>query len=215
MFEQTSIAAIILAAGKSSRMAAQQHKLLLPLNGHPILAHVLEAVQASQARPGVLVLGHQADRVQATIQPYLARPDMMVCVAQDYAEGMSSSLRTGIQTLLQLEQNPGQGRIEGALIILGDQPLITASLLNQLIELKYTSGKRIVAPLFEDRRGNPVIFDRQLFPALLTVSGDEGGRSILKQHPDEIATLTVRDQQINQDIDTWEAYQQMLGQKEA
>ena len=206
-----SIAAIILAAGSSSRMGGGRHKLLLPLADRPVLAHVLDAALASVARPIILVLGHQSETVRASIADYLTHPDLIVVENPNYLEGMSTSMRTGIQTLLA-RQSPGVEEMPtsaGALILLGDQPLVTTEIINTLITAQQVTGKRIVAPLYEGKRGNPTLFAASLFPELLDVSGDEGGRSVLTTHKDELATVEVGSAVTNYDVDTWEAYQQV------
>jgi len=76
--------------------------------------------------------------------------------------------------------------------------------------LRRQTGKRIVAPLYDGRRGNPVLFDASLFPELLGVTGGGGGRSLLKRHPGEVATVDVEGMKASYDVDTWEAYQQVL-----
>lgn len=206
-----SVAAIILAAGSSSRMGGGRHKLLLPLADRPVLAHVLDAALASVARPIILVLGHQTETVRASIAGYLTHPDLIVVENPDYLEGMSTSMRTGIQTLLaqQLSGTEEMPASAGALILLGDQPLVTTEIINTLITTQRGTEKRIVAPLYEGKRGNPTLFAASLFPELLEVSGDEGGRSVLTTHKDELATVEVGSAMTNYDVDTWEAYQQV------
>src|SRR5437016_4271661 len=100
MSSPTSTAAIILAAGSSSRMGAGRHKLLLPLGDRPVLVYVLEATVASQARPIILVLGHQAAQVRASILQYTTHSSITFVENPDYLQGMSSSLRIGLQTLV-------------------------------------------------------------------------------------------------------------------
>ncbi len=206
-----SVAAIILAAGSSSRMGGGRHKLLLPLADRPVLAHVLDAVLASVARPIILVLGHHAEAVRSRVASYLTQPDLIVVENPDYLQGMSTSMRVGIQTLLArqsagTEDTPAS---TGTLILLGDQPLITAQIINTLIVTQQATRKRIVAPLYEGKRGNPTLFAASLLPELLEVSGDEGGRSVLTNHKDELATVEVGNAMTNYDVDTWEAYQQV------
>lgn len=196
------IAALILAAGSSSRMRAGQQKLLLPLGGQPVLAHVLNAASESQARPIIAVLGHQAEQVRQA----LTTIDKHVSLVEnpEYRQGMSGSLRVGLLSLAQ------QTSIDGAIILLGDQPLITASLINELIAASKAMDKRIVAPLYNGKRGNPVLFDASLFPELQTVTGDEGGRSVIERHKNEMATIEVQQSTAHYDVDTWEAYQQVV-----
>jgi len=201
-------AAIILAAGTSSRMGAERNKLLLPLQKQPVLAHVLKAVAASQARPLILVLGHQALEVRAHIQPFLPATHLTIVVNNAYQQGQSTSLKTGLQTLLASSPGELQG-VESVIFLLGDQPMISATLINQLITLRKTRGKRIALPLYQGKRGNPVVFSLDLAAELLQTSGDEGGRSVLKRYPDDIATLEVNETSANLDVDTWEAYLQV------
>lgn len=204
-------AAIILAAGSSSRMGNGRHKLLLPLHDRPVLAHVLDAVLASQARPIILVLGHQSEQVRERIVPYTTHPDLNIIENTEYLEGMSTSMRLGIQTLLSFGYKKlSDNEIDSALVMLGDQPLITAQVIDRLIESYRTTSKKIIAPVYGGKRGSPVLFDASLFPELLEITGDEGGRSVLERHPHEIATVEIGNALANIDVDTWEAYQQVV-----
>lgn len=244
---EKTIAALILAAGRSSRMQHGQesyHKLLLPLGQGTVLSHVIAATLASQARPIILILGYQSMQIRASLKPYLdrdkprigaspirpyhdttTRHDLIIAENTAYAQGMSTSLHKGIRILMNQGNHPGQETIEtdlapivspptiqcdGALVLLGDQPLVTPALLNQLIEAKYTTGQRIIAPFYNGKRRNPVLFDADLFPELLTTTGDEGGRSIIEKHRAEMGILNIDDSQLWYDVDTWEAYQQVL-----
>jgi molybdenum cofactor cytidylyltransferase len=207
-------AAIILAAGSSSRMGAGRHKLLLPLAGRPVLVHVVDAVVASQASPIIIVLGHQAKQVHSHLAPYADNSNIIIAENPDYLQGMSTSLHLGLRTLMANEQTTSNSKVDGAIIILGDQPLITSQLIDMLIATRRTSGKRIVAPLYHAKRGNPVLFDADLFAELLTTSGDEGGRSVIERHRQELATIEMDDPMANYDVDTWEAYQQLLQARE-
>jgi molybdenum cofactor cytidylyltransferase len=210
MQSQKTIAAIILAAGSSSRMGAGRHKLFLPLGERPVLVHVLEAVLAAQTRPIVLVLGHQAGQARALLNPYLHLRDLQVIENPSYQQGMSTSLRAGLQALTGSNEYIAQEHIGGAVILLGDQPLITTSIIDDLVATWQTGRKRIVAPLYNGKRGNPVLFSADLFPELAAVTGDEGGRRVIERHRQEIATVEVADAQASFDVDTWEAYQQVI-----
>lgn len=206
MRSSPSIAAIILAAGSSSRMGAGRHKLLLPLGDRPVLAHTIDAVLASQAQPIVIVLGHQADRVRSSIANYAVHPAITLIENPAYLQGMSTSIHAGLRGLM----NSHPSSIRGALIILGDQPLMTAHILDTLIARQVETGQHIIAPLYHGKRGNPVLFAASLFPELLAVTGDEGGRSVLQRHPQEIATVELGDALASYDVDTWEAYQEVV-----
>jgi len=205
-----STAAIILAAGSSSRMGEGRHKLLLPLASRPVLAHVIEAALASQARPILVVLGHNASEVRAQISPYTTQPGIILLENTGYMKGMSTSMRLGLEFLITIDIPPGSSSPDSALIMLGDQPLITPQIIDNLIKARYTTGKRIIAPLYDGKRGSPVLFDASFFPELLEVTGDEGGRSILERHREEVGIIEVADAMANYDMDTWEAYQSVL-----
>lgn len=204
-------AAIILAAGSSSRMGGGRHKLLLPLHDRPVLAHVLDAVLASQAHPVVLVLGHQPGQVRKHLADYTSLPDLNIVENPDYLQGMSTSMRLGIQTLQAngYTKYPDES-IDSALVLLGDQPLITAQHIDTLIATYQTTGKSIIAPTYEGKRGNPILFDASLFPELLEVTGDEGGRSVLERHRKEVTTVEIGNPLANIDVDTWDAYQRVV-----
>jgi len=207
-----SFAAIILAAGSSSRMGAGRHKLLLPLGNRPVLAHVVTATLASRARPIVIVLGHQAEQVRRHIATFTVSPAVISVENPHYLQGMSTSLRAGLQTLIQNENTHGQifHSLDGVIILLGDQPLMTPHIIDALITRKQTTGKRIIAPLYNGKRGNPVLFDVSLFPELLEISGDEGARSVIERHKQEVATIELSDAMASYDVDTWEAYQAVV-----
>src|ERR1700676_296001 len=212
MPQNPSTAAIILAAGSSSRMGGGRHKLLLPLEGRPVLAHVIDATLASQASPVVIVLGHQAEHTRTQLTTYTASPETIIVENPDYLQGMSTSMRVGIQEIISYgyRKNEQRANIDSVLILLGDQPLITQQSIDALITAWRTSGKRIMAPLYAGKRGNPLVFDASLFPELMAVTGDEGGRSVVERHKQELATIELGDAIANYDVDTWEAYQQVV-----
>lgn len=207
-----STAAIILAAGSSSRMGGGRHKLLLPLDDRPVLAHVIEATLTSQARPIIIVLGHQANEVRLQIKPYTTHPDITLVDNADYLQGMSTSIHMGLQTLISFgyKKSASSYQVDSTLILLGDQPMITPQVINTLITAYRDTGKRIVAPLYGGKRGSPVLFDMSLFPELLEVTGDEGGRTVLERHRQEVELVEMGDALTNYDVDTWEAYQQVV-----
>ena len=209
MHSQRSTAAIILAAGSSSRMGAGRHKLLLPLNDRPVLAHVMDAALASQARPIIVVLGHQAKQVRAQLARYSTDSAITYVENPDYLQGMSTSMRMGL-AYLQTHSDTEVANVDSALIMLGDQPLISAHILDILIDTWHTTGQRIVAPLYDGKRGNPTLFAASLFPELLEVTGDEGGRSVVERHRQELATIELGNAVANYDVDTWEAYQHVV-----
>ncbi len=166
------IAAVLLAAGSSSRFRAagggHSTKLAAPLAGKPLVRHAAEAALASLARPVVVVTGHDRDVVEAA----LAGLDIRFAHNPAYADGLASSLKTGIAAL--------PGSVAGALILLGDMPAVTPSLLDRLIA---AFGDRpdalAAAPTVGGRRGNPALLARALFAAVAELGGDEGARKLL------------------------------------
>ena len=206
-----STAAIILAAGSSSRMGGGHHKLLLPLDDRPVIAHVIDASLASQAHPIIVVLGYQSDEVRSKIKDYNQNHITLVENAR-YQQGMSSSLRIGIRTLLtnDYKKKRVSYKADSALIVLGDQPLITPQIIDTLISAYRTSGMPIVAPLYKGKRGSPVLFDKSLFSELIEVTGDEGGRTVLERHRHGVELIEIGDALANYDVDTWEAYEHVV-----
>ena len=207
-----STAAIILAAGTSSRMSSGRHKLLLPLHSRPVLAHVIDAAIASKARPILIVLGHQIDQVRLQIKPYTTHPAITLVGNADYLQGMSTSLRIGVQTLLSYgyKNDSTFYQVDSALIMLGDQPMVTSQVIDSLIRAYRTTDSSIIAPLYNGKRGSPVLFNERLFPELIEVTGDEGGRTVLERHRQEVELVEMGDAMTNYDVDTWEAYQQVV-----
>jgi molybdenum cofactor cytidylyltransferase len=191
------VAAIILAAGRSSRMGS--HKLLLPFKGRPLVNWVLAAASMSQADPVIVVLGHEAEKVGAAMR---AERRFLAIHNPWYAEGMSTSLKIG------LAATPKE--VEGALILLGDQPLITAAIINIMIDASAAAPDAIIAASYQGRRGNPVLFPRQYFAELETITGDEGGRSLLARYPERIRLVEIDDAQAGLDVDTPAEYQTLL-----
>ena len=191
------IAAIILAAGQSSRMG--QHKLLLPLLGKPLLLHAAASALAAGCDDVLVVVGYRAEAVRQLLSDQPVR----VVENPDFAQGQSTSVRAGIAALTP--------QTEAALILLGDQPLVSPAILQRLMLAWRDTARPIVAPYYAGQRGNPVLFARALFPELLTVTGDQGGREVLQRHAAEIY---IAQTEAAQDLDTWQEYQTLLNQLE-
>ncbi|HEX3270641.1 MAG TPA: molybdenum cofactor cytidylyltransferase [Ktedonobacterales bacterium] len=197
--EQRSVAAIILAAGRSSRMGS--HKLLLPYKGRPIVNWVLVAACASQTDPVIIVLGHEAQQVDAALQ---AERWFLAIHNPWYADGMSTSLRIGLAATPK--------NADGAIILLGDQPLITPEIIDAMIAESARDPDVIIAASYQGRRGNPVLFPRQYFGELEAITGDEGGRSVLARHPEQVRLVEIDDALAGFDVDTPEEYQTLVSE---
>jgi len=185
------VTAIVLAAGLSTRMGGQ--KVLLPLKGRPLVQWVVDAALGSQAARTVVVVGHEAGPV---IQALEGRP-LTVVPNPDHAQGMSTSLRAGVQAA---------GECEAVVFLLGDQPFVTSGLVDLLIEAFRETGSAVVRPLVGGQPANPVLMSAALFPEILAQSGDVGGREIVDRHPGEVCLVPVDDRRAILDIDVLTDY---------
>ena len=194
-----TVAAIVLAAGQSSRMAPR-HKLLVEDGaGRPMIANVVDAVLASRARPVLVVTGHRAAEVQAALQGRAVR----FVTAPDYATGLSASLRAGLGAV--------PANALAALVVLGDMPLVTTATIDRLIETyDPDEGRTIVVPTHDGQFGNPVLWDRRYFPAMMALSGDSGARRLLQQHAEAVAEVAA-DTTVLRDFDTPESLRDLAG----
>ncbi len=182
------IGAIVLAAGRSSRMG--EPKQLLALGGKTLLQRTLENVCASQAQDIVLVLGFAAEAITTQIEVEGVR----VVINPDHQQGMGTSLRAGLAAL--------DAQTQAALIVLADQPFVSPTTLDQIINHYQQSDGQIVIPTYRGFRGNPVLLDRSVFPEVMALSGDIGCRAIFGDHLDGIVKVPVGDIGILLDIDT-------------
>ncbi|MBV9689971.1 MAG: nucleotidyltransferase family protein, partial [Ktedonobacteraceae bacterium] len=130
----------------------------------------------------------------------------------NYMQGMSTSIHVGIQALISSNAAMALAPTDSALILLGDQPLITQQIIDTLIATRRDTGKRIVTPLYQGKRSSPTLFDASLFPELMKLTGDEGGRRLLERYRADIATVELGDAMASYDVDTWEIYQQVLAE---
>jgi len=197
MNDSFHIGAVILAAGCSSRMGETKQLLQLG-NGLTLLAQVLDRVRASRVEEIVLVLGHEAARVRCQIDT----SELNVVVNERYREGMSTSLSLG---LASLRHNPA-----AAFVVLADQPFIQPATLDQLIDRYEQTRARIIVPIHNGTRGNPVLLDRSIFPEVMALTGDVGARAIFGRHTHEILRVAVDDSGVLVDIDNredWKKFQ--------
>ncbi|WP_022666656.1 nucleotidyltransferase family protein [Desulfospira joergensenii] len=200
------VAGIILAAGLGSRMG--RNKPLLPLDGRPVIAHVIEnslAAGPPALDPLVLVLGFEARKIRQA----LGRLPISIAINPSYEKGMASSIKTGLSRVAQLEnQDSGRPRpCTGALFILGDQPLVPSRVITRLIRASADHPGRILAPSFKGKQGNPVLFDRKFFSDLGLLTGDTRGRDLFQSHASDLRKIEVDTPAICQDLDTWEDFQ--------
>jgi len=162
------IAGIVLAAGLSSRLG--RPKQLLPVLGEPLLRHTLRRVLASSLDDILLVVGPEADAIRAAA----ADLPLTVVFNPDAARGQSTSVRAGLGAL--------SPEVDAAMFLLGDQPGLDPGVIDTLIRAWRTSGAPVVAPLYDDDIGNPVLFDRRVFPELASLEGDTGARPVVRAY---------------------------------
>jgi molybdenum cofactor cytidylyltransferase len=190
---EPAVAAVVLAAGSSRRMG-EVNKLLVEIDGAPMIAGVVDAILATRARPVVVVTGHDDARVRAA----LAGRDVTFVHNPEHAAGMSTSLRAGVGQL-------GED-LDGALICLADMPRVRPAHLEALLgAFDPDDGRTICVPTWERRRGNPVLFAARYFPEMRLVQGDVGARALLEKHADAICYVPMDDRGVTLDVDTPEA----------
>ncbi|MCX7682664.1 MAG: HAD-IIA family hydrolase [Anaerolineae bacterium] len=192
---QSNIAAVVLAAGASTRFG--QPKQLLDWGGKPLVAHVAEVALAAGFARVIVVLGYQAGAVRAALD---TRPVQTV-MNWRWKEGMSTSVYAGL-VALPLDT-------EAAIFLHCDQPLVTPDLLRALVARFRESGAPIVYPSLAGQQRTPVLFAAELFPELAAVSGDEGGRALIARYAHRAAMLPVSDARVLADIDTPADYEQL------
>ena len=204
------VAAVVLAAGKSGRMG--ENKLLLPWKNKPLLVHSVEtALHVSPPHSVDVVVGCDSPRVVEALERHFGTPLPFSTVHNpDWSHGQSTSLRRGLASALS---RPDTESIDAVMFVLGDQPLIRADTLDRLIAAHRAAASTgthpATAPTYQNRRGNPAILSRTLFPRIEELRGDTGARGILDSLGDTLLLVPVDDPGIHRDIDTREAYDRL------
>ena len=191
------IAALVLAAGESRRMG-DANKLTIPVDGTPMVARVVDALQQSHAQRVIVITGHEPERIKEA----LSGRGVELVHNPDYAEGIGSSVRVGVAAL--------GDDVDGALVALADMPWVSAEVINRLIDA-FTSASElsIFIPRFGGQRGNPVLWGAQHFPELLALAGDVGGKALFQRHASAICYVDVESANVNLDVDTPDALQEL------
>lgn len=191
------ICAVVLAAGLSSRMGVQ--KLLLPFGGKTVIGHIVDQILASSIDEVYVVVGHEPERISAE----LSGRAVSVVHNPDYKSGMLSSVRSGLQNLPE--------KCRAVMVVLGDQPSITTELVDQMIKSFTATEKNILVPLYEGKRGHPLLFSSLYRDEILTHYDNIGLRGLLHNHPEQVFELTVSTASVLCDMDYPEDYQRELG----
>lgn len=189
------MAAVVLAAGESSRMG--RPKPLLPLNGDTFLGHLLKELDASEVERTVVVLGYRPEVVLDAMPEVGSRAIINV----NYSLGQLSSLQAGLDAV---------GETDAILMCLADHPFVTRAVIDGVISTFESTRRPIVVPVYGGRRGHPTLFARELFAELQAAPLDRGARAVVWAHADEVLELPTQEEGIVADIDTPEQYQDWL-----
>ncbi len=175
------LAAVILSAGESSRMGSP--KALLDYQGRPFLEHLLEATRHPRIGLTRVVLGANAE----SIRKKLKLDPAAVILNREWKKGQLSSIQAAIRSLRS-------GETEGILLCLIDHPLISAALVGQLIRQFYESGKLIIIPTYNSKRGHPIILSSALYGELLEAPPEVGARAVVWNHRDDVLEMPTEEQ---------------------
>ena len=182
------ISAILLAAGQSKRMNGE-NKLTKKIQGIPLIKHSVKNILSSSIDELIVVLGYQKEIVEKLIGK---NEKIKIVFNKNFENGMASSIKTGL--------NHFSEKTEAFFICLGDMPLISHNIYNQLIKSK--NNKEIIVPTYKGQQGNPVLFDKSIKEKIMNISGDSGAKKILELNKDKILNLEINDQSITKGFDT-------------
>jgi molybdenum cofactor cytidylyltransferase len=196
------VAAVILAAGRSTRMGGP-NKLLAEIGGRPLVRIAAEEALASRAHPVIVVTGHQREKVEAALEGL----DVRRVHNPNFAEGLSTSVKTGLGAVPE--------DVDGAIVCLGDMPQVRAPLIDKLVAaFDPERGALAVVPTIDGKRGNPVVWSRRFFPELMALEGDIGARNVIGRYPEAVVEVPLTDTAALIDVDTPEAFDQVKAELE-
>lgn len=188
---------VILAAGNSSRLG--EPKQLLQFKGKSLIRHITEAALETVGGNVIVVTGSNAEAIQTELKGLPCK----LALNADWQEGMSASIKTGINALQSYSQP-----VKGAILAVSDQPFVSAEVFNALIINFEKTAKGIVASRYSDSFGTPAFFTASYFPALLQLTGAEGAKKLFKRYADDVAAYAFPQGSI--DIDTQEDYKRLI-----
>ena len=192
----STIGLMILAAGASTRMGTP--KQLLAYRGCSFIRHMAEVAIASVCQPIVVVLGANAEQ----IKPEISQLPVQIVENPQWDEGMSASIRIGLEALLGVNQN-----LEAVAIVLCDQPFVSFPILDRIVEAYHLTSKPIIASEYAGTLGVPVLFSCTLFSELMALKSNEGAKKLVKKHIHEVFSVPFPEGSI--DIDTPTDYEQL------
>lgn len=192
------ISSILLAAGSSRRLGTP--KQLLELEGKPVLQHVVDALGDSQVEEIVVVLGHEAERIRASIE---LPSNCLTVVNENHAEGQSTSLRLGLETV--------DRSADAVVIVLGDQPRLQPEMVDTVVGAFRERGAPFVRATFAGRQGHPLLAARSQWDALRNITGDKGARLLLRGSSVVVEEIEMDGTLL--DLDTWDDYEILKDQQ--
>jgi len=201
------VSAVVLAAGMSTRMG--RNKLLLTFRDKPLVVHAVDTLLASMVGEIIVVLGHESEKVWDQLEGYagLAQsPRVHLIKNPDYREGLSTSVRAGVQAV--------SPQSEAIMIYLADQPLLEPADVDRIIEgfaAAKLENKTIVVPFFKGERGNPVMLDASLRDSILGIVGDVGCKGVIKRYPEKVYAIEMENDHVVRDVDDVQAYERLAG----
>jgi len=182
------ISAILLAAGQSKRMNGD-NKLVKKIRDIPLIKHSVNNILASSIDELIIVLGYQKEIIEKLIDK---NEKIKFVFNKDFESGMASSIKTGLNNLSK--------KTEAFFICLGDMPMVSHDIYNQLIKSK--NNKEIIVPTYKGQQGNPVLFNKSMKEKILDITGDAGAKKIFELNKDKILNLEINDQSITKGFDT-------------
>tara|TARA_Y100000590_G_C15337324_1_gene870078 strand:+ start:54 stop:620 length:567 start_codon:yes stop_codon:yes gene_type:complete len=182
------ISAILLAAGQSRRMKGE-NKLIKKIQGIPLIKHSVKNILASSVDELIVVLGYQKEAIENIIDK---NKKIKFIFNKNYKNGMASSIKTGLNQLSE--------ETEAFFICLGDMPMVSNDIYNQLIKSK--NSKEIIVPTYKGQQGNPVLFSKSMKDKINTLQGDVGANKILELNKNKVFKLSINNNCIIKDFDT-------------
>ncbi|MFP6598038.1 MAG: nucleotidyltransferase family protein [Candidatus Hydrogenedentota bacterium] len=189
-------AAVVLAAGNSTRMGEQ--KVLLSFNGVTVIEHIVARLAASTVSETIVVVGRDAESIRSA----LINAPVTIVDNPDYEQGMLSSVRSGLAAV--------KDRFDASLICLGDQPAIQTSAINAVVRAGSLDGSRIIVPVYRDRRGHPLYIPSTYWPKVTESYDGTGLRGLLDEFSDDVQHLSLDESWILDDMDYPVDYQREL-----
>ena len=182
------ISAILLVAGQSKRMNGE-NKLIKKIQGISLIKHSVKNILFSSVDELIVVLGYQKEIIEKLIDK---NEKIKFVFNKDFESGMASSIKAGLNNLSE--------KTEAFFVCLGDMPMVSYDIYNQLIKSK--DNKKIIVPTYKGQQGNPVLFDNSMKEKVLDIKGDVGAKKILELNKDKILNLEIDDQSITKGFDT-------------